>query len=133
MSGYSFTDYSAVILDHFEHPRNVGLLDPADAIGRAGNPACGDELELSLKVRDGRIEKAMFRASGCGAAIASSSITTELLTGVTLEEAAALTNDQVAAALGGLPSGKIHCSVLAEDAVVAALADYRTRKGTPAT
>lgn len=129
MTGYSFTDYNPVILDHFEHPRNVGLVDNADAVGRAGNPACGDELELSFRIRDGRIEQAMFRASGCGAAIASSSITTELLSGRTLGEAAALTNAQVAAALGGLPAMKMHCSVLAEDAVAAALADYGRRSG----
>lgn len=129
MTGYSFTDYNPVILDHFEHPRNVGLVDNADAVGRAGNPSCGDELELSFRIRDGRIERAMFRASGCGAAIASSSVTTELLSGKTLGEAAALTNQQVAQALGGLPATKMHCSVLAEDAVAAALADYGRRKG----
>ena len=129
MTGYSFTDYSPIILDHFERPRNVGLVDNADAVGRAGNPACGDELELSFRIRDGRIEQAMFRASGCGAAIASSSMTTELLSGKTLDEAASLTNIQVADALGGLPPMKIHCSVLAEDAVMAALADYGRRKG----
>ena len=129
MTGYSFTDYNPVILDHFEHPRNVGLVDDPDAVGRAGNPACGDELELSLKICDGHIEQAMFRASGCGAAIASSSITTELLVGMTLDDAASLTNAQVADALGGLPAMKMHCSVLAEEAVAAALADYRRRKG----
>ena len=129
MTSYAFTDYNQIILDHFENPRHVGLVDNADAVGRAGNPACGDELELSFRIRDGRIEQAMFRASGCGAAIASSSITTELLTGMTLENAAALTNTDVAEALGGLPAMKLHCSVLAEEAVAAALADYRARKG----
>lgn len=129
MTGYSFTEYNPVILDHFERPRNVGTIDDADAVGRAGNPACGDELELSFRIRDGRIERAMFRASGCGAAIASSSITTELLAGMTLEEAASLTNTKVASALGGLPAMKLHCSVLAEEAVAAALADYSRRTG----
>ena len=127
MPGYSFTDYSDIILDHFENPRNVGSVTSPDAVGRAGNPACGDLLHLSLRVRDGRIQEALFRASGCGAAIASSSMTTVLLTGKTLEQAAALTNEQVASALGGLPPTKIHCSVLAEDAVRAALADYERR------
>src|SRR4030095_2488098 len=133
MTGYSFTEYNSVILDHFERPRNVGLIEKADAVGRAGNPACGDELEISFRIRGGRIEQVMFRASGCGAAIASSSITTELLSGMTLDEAASLTNTQVADALGGLPATKMHCSVLAEDAVAAALADYQRRKGTPAS
>jgi len=127
MPGYSFTNYSDVILDHFENPRNVGEMDLPDGAGSAGNPACGDVLELSLRVVDGRIQQALFRASGCGAAIASSSMLTVLLTGATLEEAAALTNQQVAEALGGLPPTKVHCSVLAEDAIRSALADYRRR------
>ena len=128
MPGYSFTDYSDTILDHFENPRNVGGVENPDAVGRAGNPACGDLLELSLRVREGRVEQALFRASGCGAAIASSSMTTVLLTWVTLEAAAALTNTQVAEALGGLPPAKIHCSVMAQEAIQAALADYRRRQ-----
>src|SRR2546426_609552 len=128
MPGYSFTDYNDAILDHFENPRNVGEMESPDAVGRAGNPACGDLLELSLRVREGRIDQARFRASGCGAAIASSSMLTVLLTGRTLEEAATLTNSQVASALGGLPPAKIHCSVLAEDAVQSALSDYRRRQ-----
>ena len=128
MPGYNFADYSDVLLDHFENPRNVGEVDHPEAFGRAGNPACGDLLELSLRVRDGRIEQACFRATGCGAAIASSSMTTVLLTGKTVEEAAAITNEQVAAALGGLPPAKLHCSVLAEDAIRSALEDYRRRR-----
>ncbi len=125
MAPYEFSEYSRLLLDHFENPRNVGLVEAANAVGRAGNPACGDVMELSLRIRDGRIAEARFRTSGCGAAIASSSMTTMLLTGRTLEEAGALTNEHVASALGGLPPGKLHCSVLAEDAVRAALADYR--------
>jgi len=124
---YNFTDYSEILLDHFENPRNVGEVENPDAVGRAGNPACGDELELSLRVEAGRIVAACFRATGCGAAIASSSMTTVMLIGRTLEEAAALTNDQVAAELGGLPPTKLHCSVLASDAIQAALADYNGR------
>ena len=129
MPGYNFGDYSDILIDHFENPRNVGELQDPDAVGRAGNPACGDLLELSLRVSGGRIDAARFRATGCGAAIASSSVTTELLIGRTLEEAASLTNEQVAAALGGLPRQKLHCSVLAEDAIQSALADYRKRQG----
>ena len=128
MPGYGFTDYSEVILDHFENPRNVGAVENPDAFGRAGNPACGDVLELTLKVAGGRIEEARFRASGCGAAIASSSMATVMLTGRSLEEASALTDEQVASALGGLPPAKVHCSVLAQDAITAALADYRRRQ-----
>jgi nitrogen fixation NifU-like protein len=145
MPGYSFTDYGEILLDHFENPRNVGRLDPSDAsraadgpdtpravivTGRAANPACGDQLELSLRIRDGRVELARFRAAGCAAAIASSSMTTVLLTGMSLEEAAALTDEKVATALGGLPPAKIHCSVLAEEAVRSALDDYGRRSAS---
>lgn len=129
MTRYIFAEYGPVLLDHFENPRNVGEVEEPDAVGRAGNPACGDLLVLTLRIRDARIEQARFRATGCSASIASSSMTTVLLAGKTLEEAAALTNVMVAEALGGLPATKLHCSVLAEDAVEAALADYRRRKG----
>ncbi|HEY3174211.1 MAG TPA: iron-sulfur cluster assembly scaffold protein [Candidatus Polarisedimenticolia bacterium] len=129
MTGYTFTDYGPILLDHFENPRNVGEVEDPDAVGRAGNPACGDLLVLSLRIRGGRIEQARFRATGCSASIASSSMATVLLTGRTLPEAADLTDAAVARALGGLPAAKLHCSVLAEDAVAAALADYRRRKG----
>ncbi len=127
MASYNFTDYSPQVLDHFENPRNVGTIESADGVGRAGNPACGDLMELSLRVREGHVEEARFRASGCSAAIASSSMTTVLLTGKTLEEAEAVTKEDVAEALGGLPPVKLHGSVLAEDAIKAALADYRSR------
>ncbi len=125
MAAYSFTDYSDVILDHFENPRNVGVVEQADAVGEAGNPACGDRMELTLRIRDGRVAEARFRATGCGAAIASASMTTVLLTGRTVAEAGTLTNEDVARALGGLPPVKLHCSVLAEDAIRSALTDYR--------
>ena len=128
MPGYRLAGYGDRLLDHFENPRNAGDLPDPDAIGEAFNPACGDELCLSLRIRDGVIERACFRASGCSAAIASSSVTTELLAGMTLEQAAALTNSEVAEALGGLPPAKLHCSVLAEDAIRAALADYSRRR-----
>jgi len=130
MPGYRPIDYTETILDHFERPRNAGALDEPDAIGRSGNPACGDRLELSLRIRDGRIERALFRASGCTAAIASSSMTTVLLTGRTLEEAARITDADVAGALGGLPPAKIHCSVLAEDAIRDALLDLDRREAS---
>jgi len=125
MAAYSFTDYSDVILDHFENPRNVGVVEEADAVGKAGNPACGDRMELTLRIREDRVVEARFRATGCGAAIASASMTTVLLTGRTLAEAEAVTNEDVARALGGLPPVKLHCSVLAEDAIRSALTDYR--------
>lgn len=126
MSGH--TQYSAILLDHFENPRNVGVLDDADGVGLAGNPSCGDRLELSLKIRDGVVREARFRASGCTAAIASGSIATEMLAGRALDEAAAIKDDDVAAALGGLPPARVHCSVLAEDAIRAALDDYGLRR-----
>jgi len=125
MTTYSFTDYSDIILDHFENPRNVGVVENPDAVGLAGNPACGDRMELTLRIRGDRIEEARFKASGCGAAIASASMTTVLLTGRTLADAGALTDGEVAQALGGLPPAKLHCSVLAEDAIRSALTDYR--------
>ena len=127
MTGYRFNEYGETLLDHFENPRNVGRVGDPDAVGLAGNPACGDTLELSLRIRQDRIAEARFRASGCSAAIASSSMVTVLLTGVTLDEAASLTNNEVAEALGGLPRAKLHCSVLAEDAIRAALADHADR------
>lgn len=129
MPAYSFTDYGPILLDHFENPRNVGDVADPDAVGRAENPACGDLLCLTLRVRDGRIEQARFRATGCSASIASSSMATVLLTGRTLQEAAAMTNAEVAEALGGLPGTKLHCSVLAAEAVAAALEDHRRRGG----
>jgi len=121
-------DYSPRLLDHFENPRNVGLLEDADGVGLAGNPACGDRLELSLRIRDGRISEARFRASGCTAAIASGSIVPVMMTGLALDDAAAITDADVAEALGGLPPARVHCSVLAQEAIRAALDHYRSRR-----
>ena len=114
-------------MDHFLNPRNLGEVEDADGIGEVGEAACGDLMRLSLKIEAGRIREARFKTFGCAAAIASSSMATELVTGRTLEEALRLTNKDVAEALGGLPPGKIHCSVLAEEAIQAALDDYRQR------
>ena len=116
--------YSAKVMDHFMNPRNVGEIEGADGVGEVGNPACGDMLRLYLKVEEGRVVDAKFRTFGCGAAIASSSMLTEMIKGKTVEEAREITNHAVAEALDGLPAVKIHCSVMAEQAVKSALDDY---------
>jgi nitrogen fixation NifU-like protein len=116
--------YSAKVMDHFMNPRNVGEIEGADGIGEVGNPACGDMMRLYLKIEDGRVVDARFRTFGCGAAIASSSMLTEMIKGKTVEEAREITNHAVAEALDGLPAVKIHCSVMAEQAVRSALDDY---------
>ncbi len=121
--------YSDKVMDHFMHPRNMGEIENADAVGEVGNPACGDVMKLYLKIEDDKIVDVKFKTFGCGAAIASSSITTELIKGKTLDEALKLSNQAVAEALGGLPPAKEHCSVLAEDALKSAIEDYRKRKG----
>jgi len=121
--------YSEKVMEHFKNPRNVGEIEDADGVGRVGNPTCGDIMELYIKVKDGKIEDAKFKTFGCGAAIATSSMVTELVKGKTLNEALAISNRAVAEALGGLPPIKMHCSVLAEEALQSALVDYYQRQG----
>ena len=116
--------YSAKVMDHFMNPRNVGEIEGADGVGEVGNPACGDMMRLYLKIEEGLVVDARFRTFGCGAAIASSSMLTEMIKGKTVEEAREITNHSVAEALDGLPAVKIHCSVMAEQAVKSALDDY---------
>ena len=123
--------YSAQVLDHYENPRNVGKLDVNSAdvgTGMVGAPACGDVMKLQIQVEDGIIIDAKFKTYGCGSAIASSSLVTELLKGMTLDEAYTIKNSAIAEELA-LPPVKIHCSVLAEDAIKAAIADYRNKQG----
>jgi len=116
--------YSEKVMDHFMNPRNVGEIESPDGVGEVGNPACGDMMRLYLKIDEGKVVDAKFRTFGCGAAIASSSMLTEMIKGKTVDEARAITNQQVAEALDGLPAVKIHCSVMAEQAVKSALDDY---------
>lgn len=120
--------YTEEVLEHFRNPRNVGKIEDADGIGRVGNPVCGDVMVMYLRIRGKCIEDAKFETFGCGAAIATSSMATELIKGKSIEEALRVTNRAVAEALGGLPPHKMHCSVLAEEAVKAAIEDYRRRK-----
>jgi len=121
--------YSDIVMDHFHNPRNVGVVEDADGIGEVGNPVCGDMMKISIKVAEDRIGDVKFQTLGCGAAIATSSIVTEMAKGMTLEEAVALTKRDVADALGGLPPAKMHCSVLATDGLKAAVDDYLVRNG----
>ncbi|MBP8625936.1 MAG: Fe-S cluster assembly scaffold protein NifU [Syntrophorhabdaceae bacterium] len=116
--------YNDTVMDHFLNPRNMGEIENADAVAEVGNNVCGDTMKIYLKIEDNRIVDVKFKTFGCGAAIASSSITTELIKGKTIDEALKLTNKQVMEALGGLPPAKEHCSVLAEDALRAAIEDY---------
>ncbi len=121
--------YSEKVMDHFRNPRNVGTIENADGVGEVGNAKCGDIMKIYLKIRDGVIEDVKFQTFGCGSAIASSSMATELIKGKPVSEAMALTNKAVAEALDGLPAHKLHCSVLAEEAIKAALKDYYDRQG----
>ncbi len=121
--------YTEKVLDHFQHPRNVGELAEANGVGTVGNAKCGDIMQMFIKVNDdGVIEDVSFKTFGCGAAIATSSMATEMIKGKTVEEALKLSNAAVVEALEGLPPQKIHCSVLAEEAVKAAIEDYRKKK-----
>jgi nitrogen fixation NifU-like protein len=117
------------VLDHYQHPRNAGALEGANAVGRAENAACGDEMQLYLEIQGGRVLRASFRTFGCAASIAAGSMLTELVAGTALAEAGALGSEAVAQALGGLPSLKMHAAVLAADALRAALEDHRIRRG----
>ncbi len=121
--------YSEKVLDHFSNPRNVGELEGANAIGQVGNPKCGDIMKMYLKIENDVITDVTFKTFGCGAAVATSSMATEMVKGKTIEEALKLTNKAVAEALDGLPPEKLHCSVLAEEAIKSAIADYYTRIG----
>lgn len=121
--------YSEKVMDHFENPRNVGALPDANAIGEVGNAVCGDIMKIYMKIEDGIIKDVSFKTFGCGAAIATSSMATELVKGKSIEEALALTNKAVMEALDGLPPAKVHCSVLAEEAIRAALKDYSEKNG----
>lgn len=116
--------YTDIVLDHFSNPRNVGIIEDADGYGKVGSPVCGDLMETYIKVEDGHIADVKFRTFGCGAAIASSSMATEMVKGQPLEVIARLTDEQVAEALGGLPEAKMHCSNLAASALNAALENY---------
>ncbi|HBR03339.1 MAG TPA: Fe-S cluster assembly scaffold protein NifU [Ruminiclostridium sp.] len=121
--------YSEKVMDHFSHPRNVGEIEDADGVGQVGNAKCGDIMKMYLKIEDGIIKDAKFKTFGCGAAVATSSMATEMLIGKTVKEAEQISNKAVMEALDGLPPVKVHCSVLAEEAIAAALKDYRTKNG----
>lgn len=121
--------YTDKVMDHFRNPRNVGALEDANAIGEVGNAKCGDIMKMYLKIEDDIIKDISFETFGCGSAIATSSMATEMVKGHPISEAIKLSNDAVVEALGGLPTNKIHCSVLAEQAIKAALVDYYNRQG----
>jgi nitrogen fixation NifU-like protein len=121
--------YSEKVMDHFNNPRNVGVIEDADGVGEVGNPVCGDVMKITIKVDDDRIGDIRFQTLGCGAAIATSSIVTELARGMLLEDAVRITKKQVADELGGLPPAKMHCSVLATDGLKVAVDDYLVKHG----
>ncbi|MEW6410631.1 MAG: Fe-S cluster assembly scaffold protein NifU [Nitrospirota bacterium] len=120
--------YSELVMEHFSNPRNVGEIPDADGVGVEGNPLCGDVMKISIKVKDDRIDDIKFKTFGCGAAIAVSSIITEMVKGKTLEEALSVSKEKVSEELGGLPPNKMHCSNLGADALRKAIEDYRNRK-----
>ncbi|MEA5095753.1 Iron-sulfur cluster assembly scaffold protein IscU [bioreactor metagenome] len=121
--------YTETVMDHFRNPRNVGSMENADGVGQVGNPKCGDIMKIYLKINNDIIEDVKFETFGCGSAIASSSMATELIKGKSIDEAVELSNKAVIEALGGLPPVKVHCSVLAEQAVKSALFDYSQKTG----
>ncbi|KTB48266.1 Fe-S cluster assembly scaffold protein NifU [Dehalogenimonas alkenigignens] len=121
--------YSPLVIDHVKNPRNIGEMDRPDGVGRVGNPVCGDVMELYIRVKDRIITDASFKTFGCGAAIATSSMVTEMVKGKTVDEALEISNKAVAEALGGLPPVKMHCSVLAEEALKKAVENYYERRG----
>ena len=123
--------YTDIVMDHFMHPRNVGEIPNADGVGEVGTAKCGDIMKMYLKINDNVIEDVKFETFGCGSAIASSSMATELIKGKTIDEALAVTNKQVVDALGGLPAHKLHCSVLAEESIKSAVKDYYDRNNIP--
>ncbi len=124
--------YTDQVMDHFSNPRNVGEIEDADGVGQIGNPVCGDVMRISIRVDDDRVAEAMFKTFGCGAAVATSSMVTEMVKGKTLAEAAEISNQAVAEALGGLPAAKMHCSNLAADALHLAIQDYLVKSGREA-
>lgn len=121
--------YSEKVMDHFTNPRNVGEIENADGVGEVGNPTCGDIMRISIVVEDNIIKDVKFKTFGCGAAIATSSMVTEMVKGKTIDEALEITNKQVAEELGGLPPAKMHCSNLAADALHKAIEDYKNKQG----
>ncbi len=123
--------YSEVVMDHFMNPRNVGVIEDANGVGEVGNAKCGDIMKIYLKIENDTIVDVKFETFGCGSAIASSSMATEMIKGKSIQEAMQLTNKAVAEALEGLPAQKLHCSVLAEEAIKNALRDYYERSGQP--
>jgi len=126
-----WSQYSEKVMEHFKNPRNVGEIENPDGIGHVGNPVCGDIMELYIKVNNGIIVDAKFKTFGCGAAIATSSMVTEMVKGKSIEEALKISNKTVAEALDGLPAVKMHCSVLAEEALKSAIEDYRNKSPSP--
>ena len=125
--------YSEKVMDHFSNPRNVGVIEDANAVGQVGNPKCGDIMKIYMKIENDIIMDIKFKTYGCGAAVATSSMATEMVKGKSIEDALKLTNRAVADALDGLPPVKMHCSLLAEEAIKSAIADYYRRKGIDPT
>jgi nitrogen fixation NifU-like protein len=119
--------YTEKVMDHFRNPRNMGVIEDADGVGEVGNPTCGDMMRITIKVKDQRLEDIKFQTLGCGAAVATSSIVTEMAKGLTIDEALAISNKDVAEELGGLPTNKMHCSNLAADGLHRAIENYRQK------